>query len=243
MANEQLEAGVNPTKTIARRAGALYFVFMILGIYSEFLFPRFMVPGDAVATASMIAAADLTYRIGILIGLGTHVVFIFLVVSLYRLLQNVDQSHAMLMVVLVAIGVAVALGNMLSRFAPLVLLDGADYMTAFTKPQVEALALSSLRFRSSGAAIPMAFWGLWLFPFGVLVVRSRFLPRVLGVLLIVAGFAYLVTSAVSIALPDYRRVVSQYMMPLYFGEVPIIFWLLIKGAKEPQLEPPVPTIS
>jgi len=234
---------VNPTKTIARRAGALYFLFMIVAIYGEFFFPKFMVPGDPTATASKIAAADLTYRIGILIGFGTHVIFIFLVVSLYRLLQDVDKSHAMLMVVLVAIGVAVALGNMLNRFAPLILLDGANYMTAFTKPQLDALALSSLRFRSSGAAVPMAFWGLWLFPFGILVVRSGFLPRILGMLLIVAGFAYLVTSAVSIALPDYRRVVSQYMMPFYFGEVPIIFWLLIKGAKVPQLEPRVSPVS
>jgi uncharacterized protein DUF4386 len=221
---------------MARRAGALYFLFMIVSIYGEFFFPKFMVPGDPTATASKITAAELTYRIGILIGLTTHIIFIFLVLSLYRLLRDVDKSHAMLMVVLVSVGVAVAISNMLNRFAPLVLLDGADYMSAFTKTQLDALAVSSLRFRSSGAAVPMAFWGLWLFPFGMLVVRSRFLPRILGMLLIVAGFAYLVTSAVTIALPGYRRVVSQYMMPLYFGEVPIIFWLLIKGARVPQPE-------
>lgn len=228
---------MNPTKATARRAGALYFLFMIVAIYGEFFFPKFMVPGDPTATASRIAAADLTYRIGILIGLATHVIFIFLVVSLYRLLGDVDKSHAMLMVVLVSIGVAVAIGNMLNRFAPLVLLDGADYMSSFTKAQVDALALSSFRFRSSGAAVPMAFWGLWLFPFGVLTIKSGFLPRILGILLLVAGCAYLVTSAVSIALPDYRRIVSQLMMPLYFGEVPIIFWLLIKGVKVPRAKP------
>jgi predicted transporter len=78
----------------------------------------------------------------------------------------------------------------------------------------------------------MMFWGLWLFPFGWLVYRSQFLPRALGALILLAGVAYLLSGAVAIALPEYRQVVSRTMMPLYFGEVPIIFWLMIKGARE-----------
>jgi hypothetical protein len=120
---------------------------------------------------------------------------------------------------------------MLNRFAPLLLLSGADYLSVFTKPQLDALAFGSLRFRGSAAAVPMAFWGLWLFPFGILVMKSRFLPRILGILLIVAGIGYLVTGAANIVLPAYRQAISQVVMPLYFGEVPVIFWLLIKGAK------------
>jgi predicted transporter len=83
----------------------------------------------------------------------------------------------------------------------------------------------------------MAFWGLWLFPFGMLVIRSRHYPRILGVMLMIAGFAYLVTSVTGLGLPAHRRLVGQWMMPLYFGELPIIFWLLIKGAKAPQPAP------
>jgi hypothetical protein len=225
---------MNSIKAAARRAGALYFVFMIVAIVGEFFFPAFMVPGDATATARNITAADLTYRIGILTGLVTLVIFIFLVVSLYKLLKDIDKSHALLMVLLVAIGVAIALANLLNKLAPLVLLSGADYLSVFTKPQVDALALGFLRFHSSGAAVSTAFWGLWLFPFGILVIKSGFFPRILGFLLMVAGFAYLTSSVTSIVLPAYRHVVSQVMMPLYFGEVPIIFWLLIKGAKVPQ---------
>ena len=82
--------------------------------------------------------------------------------------------------------------------------------------------------------VTMAFWGLWLFPFGILVVKSGFIPRILGFLLMVAGFAYVMTGFASIVLPTYRQVVSQIMMPLYFGEVPIIFWLFIKGVKDPK---------
>jgi hypothetical protein len=225
-----LETHMESKKATARRAGALYFLFMVLGIYGEFLFPTFVVPGNAAATAGNIATAETTYRIGLLLGFVTHVVFIFLVVLLHKLLEDVDRTQAMLMVLLVSIGVAVALANALNRFAPLQVLSGADYMSVFTKPQQDALALLSLRFRSGGAAFQMGFWGLWLFPFGILVMKSGFLPRVLGLLLLVAGFAYVVSSATSIVIPIHRQVVARLLMPLYFGEVPIIFWLLLKGA-------------
>jgi hypothetical protein len=221
-------------KQTAHRAGLLYFLFMIVAIAGEFFFPAFMVTGDAAATARNIADGELTYRLGILTGLLTLVIFIFLVASLYKLFNEVDKNLALLMVLLVAIGVAVALANLLNKFAPLVLLSGADYLSVFTKPQLEALALGFLRLHSNGANVSTAFWGLWLFPFGILVIRSGFFPRVLGMLLLVAGFAYLTSSVTSIALPDYRQVISRFMMPLYFGEVPIVFWLLIKGAKAPQ---------
>jgi hypothetical protein len=227
---------VDSRNAIARRAGLVYFVFMIVAIYREFLFPTVMVPTDAAATVGNIAAGQLTYRVGILLSFLTLVIFIFLVVLLYRLLKDVDESHALLMVLLVTIGVAIALANLHIRFAPLVLLNSADNLSAFTKPQLDAMALGVLGFHRSGASMSMVFWGLWLFPFGMLVARSGFLPRVLGILLLVAGFAYLVGSVTSIVLPAQSDLVSRVMMPLYFGEVPIIFWLLIKGAKAAQVE-------
>jgi hypothetical protein len=222
---------MNSLKATARRAGALYLLFSLVAIFGEFFFPALIVPGDAAATARNINAAELTYRISILTALVTHVLFLFVVLSLYGLLKDVDRKHARLMVTLVSVGVATALANLLNKFAPLVLLSGADYLSVFTKPQLDALVLGFLRIHSNGATVATVFWGLWLFPFGILVIKSRFFPRVLGVLLMVAGFAYVVSSVASLVLPAYNHVVSQVMMPLYFGEVPIIFWLLIKGAK------------
>jgi uncharacterized protein DUF4386 len=231
MVNHQM----NALKATAQRAGFLYLLFMIVAIVSEFSFPSFMVPGDATVTARNIGAMELVYRFSILTGFVTLVIHIFLVIILYKLLSDVDRSQAMLMVVLVAVGVSVALANMLQKFVPLVLLSGAEYLTVFTKPQLDALVLGFLRFHSGGAIIAMAFWGLWLFPFGILVIKSGFLPRILGMLLIVAGFGYLTNSVISIVLAEHR-VFSRFMMPLYFGEVPIIFWLLIKGVRAPQVE-------
>ena len=224
---------VNSIKATAHRAGAIYFLFMIVAILGEFVLPSSVVPGDAAATARNIIDAGLSYRMGILTGFVTHLIFIFLVVNLYKLFRDVDRSQALLMVLLVSIGVAVALANLINKFAPLVLLGGADYLSVFTKPQLDALALGFLRLHSSGVTVTTVFWGLWLFPFGILVMKSGYFPRILGILLMIAGFAYVTSSVTSIALPDYRRVVSQVMMPLYIGEVPIIFWLLIKGAKVP----------
>jgi hypothetical protein len=230
---------MNSIKATARRAGVLYFLLMIAGLVGEFLFPTFTVPGDAAATAGNIAEAELTYRIGILISFSTLVLFIFLVAGLYKLFKDVDRSHALLMVLLASVGIAVALADVLIKFAPLVLLGEAGALSAFTKPQLDALVLGALRLQASGSAIVTGFWGLWLLPFGVLVIKSGFIPRILGFLLLIAGVGYLVTSVTSIALPAYQHIVSQVMMPIYFGEVPIIFWLLIKGAREqsPEAQP------
>jgi hypothetical protein len=223
-------------KTTARRAGALYFLFMIVGLVDMFGSSGFIVRGDATATARNIIAAERTYRIGIMTDFVTLLLFIVLVVSLYNLLRAADQWHAMLMVLLVSVGVAIGLANLLTKIAPLILLSGADYLSVFTKPQLDALALGSLSVNSDGNTVDAVFWGLWLLPFGILVMKSGFFPRVLGILLIVAGFGYVTSSVTSIVLPAYSGVVSQATMPLLFGEFPIIFWLLIKGAEVPQVE-------
>jgi hypothetical protein len=228
---------MDSTKALAHRAGALYFVFMIVAIVREFLFPTFTVPGDAAATARNILAAESMYRLGILLSFSTLVIFIFLVALLYKLFREVDRGHAMLMVLLVVVGVSISLANMIHQFMPLVLLGGGDYLSVFTKPQLEALSLGFLRLHSSGATVAIAFWGLWLFPFGALVIKSRFFPRILGILLMVAGAAYLTFSVTAIGLPEYRQTLARVLMPLYFGEVPIILWLLIKGAKVPPRQP------
>jgi hypothetical protein len=222
------------SKATARRAGALYFLFLLVGLLDMYGFARFLVPGNATATARNIIAAEATYRFGILTDFVALLLFIFLVVSLYNLLKGVDKWHAMLMVLLVSVGVAIGIANLLNKIAPLIFLSGSDYGAVFTKSQLDALALGFLTLNTNGNTVAAAFWGLWLFPFGILVIKSGFFPRVLGILLMVAGFGLLTSSLTSIVLPAYEPVVSRAMMPLGLGEFPIIFWLLIKGADVPQ---------
>jgi hypothetical protein len=225
---------MNSTKAAARRAGALYFLFMIVGLIDLYGFSGFLVPGDATATARNIAAAESTYRIGILADFVALLLFVFLVVSLYNLLKEVQKWQAMVMVLLVSVGVAIGLANLFNKIAPLILLSGAPYLSVFTKAQLDALALAFLSLNSDANNVDTVFWGLWLFPFAILVIRSGFFPRVLGILLVVAGVGNVVSGVTSIVLPPYSHVVSRVTMPLVFGEFPIIFWLLIKGAKVPQ---------
>jgi hypothetical protein len=225
---------MNPIKAKAHRAGALYVVFAIAGFIDLFAFNGFLDPKDAAATARNILANEQLFRLGILTDFATLVLFIFLVVSLYNLFESVDTWHARLMVLLVSIGVTVGIANLFNKFAPLILLSGAGYFSVFAKPQLDALVQGFLSLNSIGNTVDTAFWGLWLFPFGILVIKSGWFPKVLGVLLLVAGFGYVVTTITSIVLPAYEEVVTKAMMPLGFGEFPIILWLLIRGAKVPE---------
>ena len=220
---------MSTTKAAARRAGILYLLLAITGSFSDvYISGAFIVAGDAAATARNITASELTYRVGILCGVASDIIFIFVALSLYELLKDVDRTQARLMVVLVSVGAALSLANRLNQLAPLVVLSGADFLSAFSKPQLDALALAFLRLRSNGTTVAMAFWALWLFPFGILVIKSRLFPKALGVLLIVGGFAYLTLSVTSIVVPAYRGVVSQVALPFFaIGELSMIAWLLV----------------
>jgi hypothetical protein len=158
--------------------------------------------------------------------------------ALYDLLKGVNQRHASLMLGLIVVSIPIALLNELNAIAALILVRGADFLSIFEKPQRDALAMLFLNLHSRGFGIAEIFWGLWLFPLGLLVYRSGFCPRILGVLLMVGCFAYVIESLTSLLLPRYGEVVSRWMMPLRFGELLFMFWLLIMGAKRKPLAAP-----
>lgn len=208
-------------KSTARLAGLLYFVMAILDVLGYLYAPaKFLVAGNAAATVAKITADPLLYRALIATSLIGQILFIFVVLTLYQLFENVGRAAARLMVVLVCIGVAGEFVAAASRMSPLFVPD-------------VALAYSFLRVGGTLNQILTVFWGLWLFPFGILTIKSRFLPKILGILLIVAGVGYVVSCFTYIVFPASLRTVSRIVMPLYFGELPIIFWLLLVGAKEP----------
>lgn len=227
---------MNGSRRTARRAGALYLVSAVMGAVGIIYVPlAFFVPGDAVGTARRILDGEQIYRLAILSDLTSQMLWIFLVVTLYTLLRDVDRGRAVLMLVSAAVIVPTAFVNVVLQIAPLVFLSGADFLSVFSTPQLNALAHGSLALRQSGLVAASAFWGLWLLPFGLLVMRSGMFPRILGVLLIAGGIAYIVSSFASIALPGSRQVVMLAAVPFYaIGELSMIAWLLIKGAEEPR---------
>ena len=223
----------NLNKT-AHIAGILYFIFMILGLIGEFVLPNYLITGDAAATAQKVVDGEPLYRLSIVTALATHFLFIFLVIMLYKLFRDVNKFLSLQMVLWVSIGVTLSLANLIVMFVPLMLLNGGHYLSVFTKDQLDNVVYIALRIQRNGVDVIMSFWGLWLLPFGLLVIRSGFIPRVIGYLLLVAGFAYLATSILYISWPESRHLVFRIMMPLYTGELPVIFWLLIAGARPRQ---------
>jgi len=157
---------------------------------------------------------------------------VFLVLALYRLFKPVDETLAKQVVILGAlVSVPIMFVNVLNDVAALVLVSGADFLAVFARPQLDALAYLFLRLHEHGVTVASVFWGLWLFPFGALVIRSGFIPRVLGYLLMVAGVAYLVAAFADLVMPRLLPVVGPVALPLEVAELPIVVWLVVWGAR------------
>jgi len=227
---------MSSTKNPGRFAGLLYLLTSIVGFFAMGYVPnKLIVHGDAAVTASNIAASETLFRLGIAGELIGMVGFIFVALALYDLLKGVNRRHAVLMFILIVVSIPIGFVNELNSFAALVLVRGADFLSIFDKPQREALAMLFLNLHSRGFVVVEIFWGLWLFPLALLVYRSRFLPRFLGVWLTLAGFAWVILSLTGVLLPQYVDKVDTYLQPAILGEIVFMLWLVIKGAKPPVL--------
>ena len=230
-----MEEKMNSLKKTARGAGILYFimdVFMIFG--GMYVDSKIYVPGDAVATVSNILAFEWLFRLGFVSFLVGLILQLFLVHVLYELFKSVDKGQARLMVILVVAGVSVAFLNNLNQYAPIVLLSGAEHLSAFNPAQLQTLAMVFLDMYNNGIMVAEIFWGLWLIPLGILVYKSRFVPKVLGVLLIVGCFGHLLSFLSTFLFPDYSAILIPISEMVMFGELPVFLWLLIKGVKDQQ---------
>lgn len=221
----------------ARVAGALYILFTLFGVVRLFYIPSHLfVHGNAAATANNIAMHELLFRFGIVSYLLCAAGWIFVTLALYRLLKGVDQGLAVLMVILGSLVVVpIAFFNTVNDVAALLFARGTDFLTVFDKPQRDAFVMLFLRLHHHGDLANEIFWGLWLIPFGLLVYRSGFLPRILGAWLMIACFGYLALSFTGFLFPAYEDKVVNFTEPVLLAEVAIMLWLVIVGAKERRL--------
>ncbi len=228
------QADSRSVRATARWAGIFYLLMVPASVLGYLYVPaHFYVTGDAGATAARIVQDIQLYRLALVSSLIGQLFFIFTALALYQLFGGVQRAAARLLLVLVCVGVAVEIGSLVNRAAPLVLLSGAGYLAAFTRPQLEALAYAFLRIGGQLASLVTIFWGLWLFPFGYLTIRSRYFPKLLGYLLYISGFAYVVTSIAEAAFPAQAGLVTKLVTPLYYGELVMVLWLPIVGARVP----------
>src|SRR6185295_10722233 len=195
---------------------------------------------NAAATASNIAAHEWLFRFGMLSDLLGAVVLIFLVLAFYRLFKGVDQQLAVLLVIVGGVMPAlINFVNVVSDAGALMVArsgsagGGAEFLSVFDKPQRDALVLLFLRLHHAQIVAAEILWGLWLFPMGALAYKSGFIPRFIGVWLIINGVAYIVLSLTGLFFPDYQDKVFAYSQPALFGELAIMLWLVFKGAGAP----------
>lgn len=215
-------ASINRT---ARLAGGLYLAMALFAGFGNMYVPSvLLVRGDAVATSRNIMESEGLFRSGIVSHLIGQTIFIFLVLTLYWFLKAVNERHAVLMVVLALLGTPMAFLNEVNHLAVLRLLS-SSHAGAFTPSQLQAQVMLFLDMRDSGILVTLIFWGLWLLPLGLLVFRSGFLPKLLGVLLAVSGACYLLDAVTQLLFPGFATI-SQFT---FVGELLFPLWLLIKG--------------
>ena len=235
----------NPRRNPGRIAGLWYLLLCVLGPVRLMYIPgKLFVHGDATATANNIAAHQWLFRFGIVADLACAVTLIFLTLAFYRLFKGVDQHLATLVVIFGGIMPAlIDFIGVVSDAGALTLIRGADFLSVFDKPQREALAMLLLRLRDHQNTAAEILWGVWLLPLAILVYRSRFLPRFLGIWLTINGFAYIILSLTGILVPQFQSKVFLLSQPALFGELAFMLWLVIKGARPPAQDAAGPSFA
>ena len=232
---------MSQTKRQARLAGLLYFLASLPAPIGLVYVPsKLIVLNDATATANNIRASESLLRLGIASELWQATMFIFVALALYRLFKAVNQAHALAMMILMLVSIPIFLLSVVNEIAVLIVLSGADFMSVFDTGQLNTLAYIFMRLHSRTILVAYIVGSLWFFPFGILVIRSGFIPRILGYLLFLAAFGYLPASLTFLLLPSYGPLVDKFTRNLTVCEVPIILWLLIWGAKDQRGQAPDP---
>jgi hypothetical protein len=222
--------GMSP-QTLARIGGALYVFIIVAGIAGE-LFVRgtLIVSGDAAATAANIAAHEGLWRLGIAGDLLMHIADLPLLLILYVLMRPVNRDLALLVVLFDAVQSAVLVATKLNLLMPLFAQGSAPYLKAFNPEQLNALSYLSMRMDSHGFGFGLIFFGCGCLVLGHLIYRSGYLPRLLGVLMQIAGACYLVNSFAMILAPSLAGALfPAILMPSFVGETSLALWLLVKG--------------
>ncbi|MBP6013464.1 MAG: DUF4386 domain-containing protein [Alphaproteobacteria bacterium] len=214
-------------------AGLLYLTVIGTGAASLLIAPALVVAGDAAATANNILNAEQVFRLSFALNLIATAAYVGVAAVFYELLKPAGKTLSVVAAFFGLTGCAVGAAISLDGLSPVLLLKGAPYLAAFTKEQLQALALTSLRLSSVGGNIALIFFGFYCLMLGFLIVGAKFLPRILGVFLAISGAAWLIGSFGSILVPAFASQISPYTMAAaIFGESALTLWLLTFGVND-----------
>lgn len=221
-----------PAKRDARIAGWLYFLFAAPGPFCLFYVPnKILVRGDAAATAANVLGHEMLLRTSVVMWLLGMALWIVMALALCRLFNGVSKALSSLLVIFVAVSAGIGFLNELNNLAAIMVLRGNEFVGTLTQPQREAVAMLFLRLHGQGNAVNEMFWGLWLLPFGLLIARSQFIPRLLGIWLLLDGFAWIGLSMIALLTPTYNDLAFRVAQPAVFAELAVMLWLITIGVR------------
>lgn len=226
---------MDSNKKTARIAGLLYLIVVLTGIFTLMYVPSKLIVWDnASVTFNNILESETLFRLGIVAGIICYSAFLILPIVLYKLLNQVNKTYAIGMVTLAVISVPVSLVNLLNKVNILTLIGKAQYLQVIEADELQAQVLLYLDFYNNGIEVASVFWGLWLLPFGYLVFKSGFLPKILGIFLMVGCFGYLINFIGGFLFQNYADLgIARFVtLPGSIGEIGICLWLLIIGTKD-----------
>jgi len=216
----------------ARLTGALYLIWVFTGLFSlMYVPPHTMVQGDAAGTADKMLANEFLFRASIINSIISSTIWVVLVLLLYRIFKKVNDRTAKLMVALVIVQIPLAFITGAFDITALMIFKG-EILQSFEPVRRQDMAMLFLKINDYATTTLIMFWGLWLLPFGQLVYKSGFIPRIFGWCLYIGGIGWIIDSIVILLFPSYSPFISTYVMITgTIGEIPIMLWLLIKGVK------------
>ncbi|MDX1341628.1 MAG: DUF4386 domain-containing protein [Reinekea sp.] len=220
---------INPN-SIARRAGWLYLLLIPLGFFGLMYVPEVLLVADnPQATFANIQANEMGLRLSVLAAFSIQVIQIFIALALYDLFKHVDRTWSQIIVIFTLAAMPVALLNELSRVAVLYFIHDSALTALFTTEQLQQAVLFLLDLNEDGIMIAHIFWGVWLLPMGVLILKSDFIPKIIGWMMVLAFFGYIADTVVWLLIPGETIDVALYT---FYGEVILPLWLVIKGVKQ-----------
>jgi len=225
-------------KKTARIAGLLYLIVVLTGIFSLAYVPKTLITwNDSALTFSKIIASEFLFRAGIYSSVICYTAFLLLPIVLYHLFKSVNEFYARIMVVLALVSVPISFLNLQNKFSILSLISKDGYLKIYSLEQLQSKAMFYLHQYNNGISLVSVFWGLWLLPFGYLIYKSGLLPKILGILLMLGCFGYLINFTGNMLIKNYTELgISKIVsLPASIGEIGTCLWLLIMGAKNKTL--------
>ncbi len=234
-----MENKVNSLKKTSRIVFLFWALYAVPAIFSlQYVRPKLIVFGDAIATVNNIMAHEFLFRMGIVSHLFAQVFLLLFGMSVFRLFKGVNKTWATIFWTSILMTVAITFVNTLNYIAPLIVLSKADYLNVFQQEQLHVIVMIFLRLSNFGQALYEIFWGLYLFAFGLLIIKSRYIPRILGVLLIIGSIGFPINTVTKLLIPEFYPAIFTQMAMLFsgLGVLPTLFWILIIGAKIPEMK-------